>query len=303
MSAYSADYERLLALTETRLAAMLPEIDSRARTLDDAMRYTLLAPGKRLRPVLLLLSCEFLGGDAEEALPYACAIEFIHNYSLIHDDLPAMDDDDLRRGNPTNHKVFGEGIAVLAGDGLLSSAFECIACDLYNSSGDPGRMRRHACAALQIAVACGASGMIAGQAADLEAENREVSAELLDFIHKNKTAAMIRAAVTAGACLAGAPEDAITRMSAFGESLGLAFQIVDDLLDAEGDAAETGKEAGMDAERGKATWPALHGAEASRERVRALTAAAEEALTGCPGDDGKRESLLELARSLETRVK
>ncbi|MCL2492978.1 MAG: polyprenyl synthetase family protein [Clostridiales bacterium] len=299
----SAQIEDFRALTEAHLAAMLPKVDGRARTLEDAMRYTLSAPGKRLRPVLLLLSCDFLGGDVSEALPFACAIEYVHTYSLIHDDLPAMDDDDLRRGVPTNHKVFGEGIAILAGDGLLSAAFERIAEDLAESLGDPERLRRHIRAGARIAAACGCRGMVAGQIADMEAEGQTVSVELLDFIHRNKTAALFRAAAAAGACLAGASEDAVSWLSLYGESLGLAFQIMDDLLDAEGDAAEMGKAAGMDAKLRKATWPALYGADASREQVRALTARAKDALLECPGNDGARESLLELAQSLEKRIK
>ncbi|MCL1963562.1 MAG: polyprenyl synthetase family protein, partial [Firmicutes bacterium] len=213
-----------------------------------AMRYSLLAGGKRLRPVLLLAACEMGGGDLEAAMPFACGLEMIHAYSLIHDDLPAMDNDDLRRGKPTNHKVFGEGMAVLAGDGLLSLAFAV----MLDAAETPAAVD----AARQIARAAGVAGMVGGQCADIAcgAEKRGGADELM-YIHRHKTAGLFTGGVCAGLTLAGAQPILLEAGAAYAAALGLAFQIRDDLLDIEGNAAVLGKATGMDASAGKLTWP------------------------------------------------
>ena len=294
-------------MVESNLAGLLPDAGMGSSTLLDAMSYTLRAPGKRIRPVLLLLACKAVCGNEKDAIPYACAIEFIHNYSLIHDDLPAMDDDDLRRGEPTNHKVFGEAMAILAGDGLLSAAFELMHKDYLLHMDDVAALKRRLRAGGAIAAGCGCRGMVAGQAADIEAEGRAASPDLLDYIHVNKTAALFRAALEAGAWLGGAKQTTVHALATYGENLGLAFQIVDDILDMEGETAVIGKTAGKDAEAKKASYPAVHSLAASRERLFELTERAIEAvetLKGAAGTDGHYVSILaEAARSLALRVK
>lgn len=237
----------------------------------NAMQYSLFAGGKRLRPVLTLAAAEMLGSDAKAALPYACALEMIHTYSLIHDDLPAMDDDDTRRGKPTNHKVYGDGMAILAGDGLLNLAYEIMLEDALKQDNPTTCLK----AAHTIAVAAGIHGMIGGQTADLMNEGRlkqdEPSANTLAYIHQHKTGALLAAALTAGAYVAGATEKEAEAMKSAGFALGLAFQIQDDLLDLEGDEEEMGKPVGSDLKNEKLTYPVLYGVEASHEKVRALT--------------------------------
>lgn len=231
------------------------------RRLQEAMSYSLLAGGKRLRPLLVLLACEACGGDRIAALPAACALEMIHTYSLIHDDLPAMDDDDFRRGRPTNHKVYGEALAILAGDALLTLAFEVAGRDIQ-----PGHVAAACCA--DLAQAAGAVGMVGGQVADLEAELRH-SATLaeLEAIHRRKTGRLLCSALTLGARVAQASEAALTRLREYGLAIGLAFQIVDDLLDIRGDADKIGKGVQKDAALGKLTYPALLGEAASETRA------------------------------------
>ena len=300
----SEEIDRLRELTESHLAGLLPDVDPKSETLLEAMRYTLGAPGKRIRPALLFLACRAARGAERDAIPYACAVEFIHNYSLIHDDLPAMDDDDIRRGKPANHKVFGEGMAILAGDGLLSAAFELMHKDYLLYMDDAAALKRRLRAGEAIVKGCGCRGMVAGQAADIEAEGRAVSAGLLDYIHVNKTAALIRAAVEAGAWLGGAAPGTVRALSVYGENLGLVFQIVDDILDTEGETGDIGKTAGKDARDGKATYPALHGLEASRARLDELTERAVDAAAGTKGTDENTIGLLkEMAYSLARRVK
>ena len=243
--------------------------------LRDAMRYSLLSGGKRLRGVLLLAAAELAQAPAGEALRLACAGVMIHSYSLIHDDLPAMDDDDLRRGKPTNHKVYGEGMAVLAGDGLLSLAFEVM---LENGLRHPENAQRHLRAIGAIAEGAGVRGMVGGQCLDLAHDARRDPAELLEQIHLRKTGALLTAPVLAGLHLGGAEEWALQAGAAYGRALGLCFQIVDDLLDVEGDAGVLGKQTGMDAVRGKLTWPGLYGVEAAREEAVRLGKAAVAAL-------------------------
>ena len=228
--------------------------------LRSAMAYSLLLPGKRLRPVLLLASYALLREDWQKALPFACALEMIHTYSLIHDDLPAMDDDDFRRGKPTSHRVFGENVAILAGDGLLNMAYETMLSAPISTE-----KPLQALAAMKvIAERAGVRGMIAGQTLDVKLEGSQPRAEMVAYIHRHKTADLIAAPVLAGLLLAGADGEQLRFGQAYGENLGLAFQMVDDLLDITGDAQAMGKQTGMDAARGKMTWPAACGIEQTR---------------------------------------
>lgn len=267
----NADYKRYLELVEMHLVDILPDVDPKSLTIYEAMKYSLVAGGKRLRPCLVMAACEFAGGNVQTALPYACAIEYVHTYSLIHDDLPCMDDDDYRRGRLTNHKVYGEDMATLAGDGLLTTAFEAMSKDMFLYFDNETELKRRIKAMYEIAKGAGCGGMLAGQVADVENEGKSGSAEMLDYIHINKTAAMIIAAVRAGAHLGGASDKILQDLTVYGEDLGLAFQIVDDILDIVGDAEEMGKETGMDEKRGKLTYPSIYGLDASYERVDELT--------------------------------
>ncbi|MBI2524666.1 MAG: polyprenyl synthetase family protein [Candidatus Rokubacteria bacterium] len=261
--------ERARAVDEA-LERFLPPESAPPETLHRAMRYSVFAGGKRLRPVLVIAGAEAVGGGMDDVMPTACAMELIHTYSLVHDDLPAMDDDDVRRGRPTSHKVFGEAMAILAGDALLTRAFRLVAENVR--PGMDGRVLRDVLA--EIADAAGSDGMVGGQVADLEAEGRLVTPEALDGIHLRKTAALIRASIRAGAALCGATAAQMQALATAGTSLGLAFQIVDDLLDVTGTTTELGKTAGKDQAQRKATYPALHGLEASRARAEALMAEA-----------------------------
>jgi len=264
------------------------------------MTYSLKAGGKKLRSVLLLAACEFCGGDEKTALPYACAIEYIHTYSLIHDDLPAMDNDDLRRGIPTNHKVFGDAIAVLAGDGLLTSAFEAMNKDLLLYFDNMELLKRRVRAVYEISKGAGCRGMIAGQVADIEAENKQCTKEILDYIHLNKTAALIKAAVRAGAYLGGTDVKTLEDLDEYAENIGLAFQIVDDILDVSGDEGQLGKKIGSDLTNQKATYPCRYGLEESREKARELTENAKKAME--PYYDNA-EFFIKLADDLADRIK
>lgn len=265
------EYLEYKALIEEHLLDFLPEIDPKSEVLHEAMRYSLTAGGKRIRPALLLAACEFSGGDIRSALPYACALEYIHTYSLIHDDLPAMDDDELRRGQPTNHIVFGEAQAILAGDGLLSSAFEAMSKDMLLYFDDADNLKKRVRACYEIAKGSGCRGMVAGQVADIEAEGKQCSKEMLDYIHVNKTAALIICAVKAGAHLGGADPEMQKNLSDYAENLGLAFQIEDDILDILGKEEEMGKKAGVDSNKHKSTYPALYGLDESKKRLQQLT--------------------------------
>jgi len=240
--------------------------------LREACRYSLLGPGKRLRPVLCLMACETLGGDRRLAIPFAIALEMIHCYSLIHDDLPAMDDDDLRRGRPTSHVQFDEATAILAGDAL-----QCLAFETLLRAELPSERLIEACRLLS--QAAGAEGMVAGQMDDLWAEKHGGDAALLASIHARKTGAMIRASVELGVVAAGGTTKDQDIMAAYGESIGIAFQIADDLLDVESSLENTGKRTGKDQERGKLTYPAIHGIAASREKAERFVAQAEEVLS------------------------
>ena len=285
---YNEQYSRYVGMVEETLEKLLPATcaarpDSEGvipAHLCETMRYSLLAGGKRVRPVLLLAACDMLGGDIAQAQTHAGALEMIHTYSLIHDDLPGMDDDDYRRGRLTNHKVYGVGHAILAGDGLLNYAYECM---LRSSLAYPANMEGHVRAASAIAGRAGVCGMIAGQSIDLLSEHAEPDADTLAYIHAHKTADLLTAPLLAAAYISGADDEHIAALSRFGACVGLAFQIDDDLLDVEGDAALMGKQTGMDAQRGKMTWPALFGVEESRRRSAQLWQEAEEALA-CFGE-------------------
>ena len=263
-------------------------------TLIEAMRYSALNGGKRLRPILTLEFCRVCGGDIEQALPFACALEMIHTYSLIHDDLPCMDNDDLRHGKPTNHKVFGEGMAVLAGDALLTYAFEIASCD--NAGLDPKIALRAVTALAQEAGCC---GMIGGQAMDLEAVNGglpdEQTVEMIDL----KTGALIHAAARMGCIVGGATKEQMRAALVYAERVGLAFQIQDDILDIEGDEAVFGKPIGSDEKSGKATFPVIFGMEPCKKMVRDLTEEAKQ--MACVFPDS--EFLVALAEYLATREK
>lgn len=264
------EYNRLKAMIDEHILDFLPEVDHKSITLSQSMKYSLTAGGKRLRPVLVLAACDFCGSDMKMALPFACAIEYIHTYSLIHDDLPAMDDDDLRRGVLTNHKVFGEAMAVLAGDGLLNSAFEVMQKDMLLYFDDMDNLKRRLKACYEIARCAGIRGMVAGQVADMEAENKQCSKEMMDYIHINKTAALITGAVLAGAHLGGGDEEKRSDLSNWAEDMGLAFQIVDDILDVCGEEAEIGKKTGVDKKQNKSTYPSIYGLENSKNHALGL---------------------------------
>ena len=257
--------------------------------LRSAMRYSLLLPGKRLRPCLLLAAYHLLREDWQTVLPFACALEMIHTYSLVHDDLPAMDDDALRRGKPTNHRVYGEDIAILAGDGLLNMAYETM-LDAPFTQEHPAQAVR---AMREIAYRAGVRGMVAGQTLDVKLEGREPSVESVRYIHLHKTADLLTAPVVAGLMLADATEEQLQAARVYGRGLGIAFQIEDDLLDLEGDVQALGKETGMDAQRGKMTWPSVRGVEQAR---RDAGAAVEEAVDAIRLFGPRGEKLSKLAR-------
>ena len=271
-------YDEYKKIIDEHLMDFIPNIDTKSISLYESMKYSLTAGGKRLRPVLLLASCEFAGGDIYEAVPYACAIEYIHTYSLIHDDLPAMDNDDMRRGLPTNHKVYGEALAILAGDGLLTSAFEAINKDMMLYFDSNEKMTRRIKAAYEIAKGAGCRGMIAGQVSDIEGEDITYSNEMLGYIHINKTAALIKSAVKAGLYLGKPSGTMLSDMEKYAENLGLAYQIADDILDEVGDPIELGKATGSDKKKHKNTYTSVNGVEASVLRLQQLTENAVKAI-------------------------
>jgi geranylgeranyl diphosphate synthase type II len=260
------------AIVDRALDRFLPQAAVKPPTIHKAMRYSLFAGGKRLRPVLCLAAAEACGGAFEPALPAACAVECIHTYSLIHDDLPCMDNDDFRRGRPTSHKVFGEGVAVLAGDALLTVAFEIL-------TAAKGTARYPVAVLLkELAHAAGSLQLIAGQVADLEGEGQKLSLRELRFIHEAKTAALLTASIRLGGMSANATPARLEALTAFGKNLGLAFQVIDDILDVTQTSEKLGKSAGKDVAAQKATYPALLGLEKSRKEAQRLTAASLSAL-------------------------
>ena len=271
----------------------LPKASTKPSTLHKAMRYSLFAGGKRLRPILCLAAAEACDGKIENALPFACALECIHTYSLVHDDLPSMDNDDFRRGRPTCHKVFGDGIAILAGDALLTIAFEIV------SSARPAPRYNMSILLREVAVAAGSQKLIAGQVADLEAEGRNVKRDELRFIHENKTAAILKTSVRLGAMSANADAKKLRAITQFGHGLGLAFQVIDDILDLTQTSEILGKSAGKDIAARKATYPAVIGLEKSRAEARRLTRQAHDALSVFAGS--KAQALHALANYLLER--
>jgi geranylgeranyl diphosphate synthase type II len=264
----SAQQARVESALDQSIAVVYPE------KIYEAMRYSLMAGGKRLRPILCLATCELLGGNAAMAMPTACALEMIHTMSLIHDDLPAMDNDDYRRGKLTNHKVYGEDIAILAGDGLLAYAFEFIA---VQTQGVPAEQVLQVISRLGRAV--GAAGLVGGQVVDLESEGKvDVALETLDFIHRHKTGALLEASVVCGAVLAGASEANVQRLSSYAQDIGLAFQIVDDVLDITATQEELGKSVGKDLQAQKVTYPSIWGIEESKRQAEQRVAHAKAQL-------------------------
>ena len=264
------------AMVERALAGAVAEPGGPASRLLEAMRYSLLAGGKRLRPVLALAACEAVGGKLEAAMAFACAIEMIHTYSLIHDDLPCMDDDDLRRGRPTNHKIYGEAIATLAGDALLTDAFGLL---VTAASADAPPAAVLATVA-ELAQAAGSAGMVAGQAIDLLGEGSTMTIGELEYLHRRKTGALFIAAVRGGARLGGAGEAQLEALEAYARALGLAFQVIDDILDVEASTEQMGKRTAKDAANGKNTYPGLIGLDKSWQLARDLERRAQHALDG-----------------------
>lgn len=279
-------------MVDAALDAALPPARTKPSTIHKAMRYSLFAGGKRLRPILCIAAAEAVGGTAHAALPAACAVECIHTYSLIHDDLPCMDDDDLRRGKPTSHKVFGEGIAVLAGDALLTHAFAVLA--------QAKAAKRYPLSALvaELATASGSLHLIAGQVADLEGEGKPTSPAQLRFIHESKTAALLTASVRLGAMSANAKPSDLEQLTTFARALGLAFQVIDDILDVTQTSEKLGKSAGKDVAAQKATYPAVLGMAKAQKEAARLTEISLSALKPL----GKRAATLDaIARHLLTR--
>lgn len=289
-------------LVEAALDRYLPKAEEPPGRLHEAMRYSVLAPGKRLRPILVLASAEAASGNPNSVLPTACAMECIHAFSLIHDDLPCMDDDDTRRGRPTSHIVFGEANALLAGDALLAFAFELIASNA-TLLGDQDRSGGSASARVVEAMrlvsrASGTWGMVGGQVADMEAEGQDVTPEALRYIHSHKTGALIEASCVVGAVLVGGDAPTIDRLREYGRHVGLAFQIADDILDVVGDAKRIGKPVGSDERQHKATYPRLFGIPESRRRA---SEASEKAVHALASMDERAEPLRDLARYVVER--
>ena len=273
----------IATLVDGALDHFLPDEERMPQSLHKAMRYSIFAGGKRIRPVLMMAAADAVGGNRDNVIPAACAMEMIHTYSLIHDDLPAMDDDDFRRGNPTNHKVFGEANAILAGDALLTEAFVLLASDSRGGAIDAEVRRRviHI-----IARAAGCAGMVGGQVVDMESEGKEIDLPTLEYIHIHKTGALIKASIEVGALLGGADDRTFAKLSRYGELAGLAFQIADDILDVTADQEELGKDVGSDEARGKATYVSLLGLRQARERADELRDMALDTLAEL-GDDAE----------------
>lgn len=283
-------------IVDEALERHLPRESELPVSVHRSMRYSIFAGGKRIRPVLMLASCEAVGGTPDLALPAACAMEMIHTYSLIHDDLPAMDDDDFRRGRPTNHKVFGEAIAILAGDALLTEAFILMSSPEYAAKVGASRLLP---VIHEIGFCAGSRGMVGGQVVDMESEGqKDIDLATVQYIHTHKTGALMKASVKAGAILGGAEGDALAAMTRYGEAIGLAFQIADDILDIEGTTEQIGKDAGSDQARGKATYPAVMGLADSKRRAQELVEIALESLA--PFGE-KAEPLREIARYIVSR--
>lgn len=279
---------------EKLLKEYMPEEKGYQKTIFEAMNYSLKAGGKRLRPILTLEACRIVGGNEEDAIPFAIAIEMIHTYSLIHDDLPALDDDDLRRGRPTNHKVYGDAMAILAGDGLLNYAFEI----MLSSSIGKENPAKYLNAINEIAKSSGVYGMIGGQVVDIESEDKKIEMEKLDFIHLNKTAAIIVGCMRAGAIIGDATEEQLENITKYATNIGLSFQIADDILDITGDESKLGKKVGSDIDNNKSTYPSLIGLEKSKEIANDLINEAKTRISNIKGDT---EFLNDLAEYIVAR--
>ena len=279
------------------LDRLLPGENEFPQKLHKAMRYSVFAGGKRIRPVLVMASAETFGGLTDSIIDIACAVELIHTYSLIHDDLPAIDNDDMRRGMPTCHKVFGEALAILAGDALLASAFDVMA----NTHASTDEERLLLLKTIQeIARAAGSTGMVGGQVLDIESEGKDVAFPVLEYIHIHKTGELILASIRAGAIMKNAGDKELEAMTRYGEAIGLAFQIADDILDVEGNKEDTGKNVGGDAKKEKVTYPSILGIEESKKRARELT---DIALASVEGFGKKAEPLKEIAKYIVARRK
>jgi geranylgeranyl diphosphate synthase type II len=295
LKAYLAEKRRCV---DEALERFFPASSGLEKTVVEAARYSLFAGGKRLRPILCLAAADVAEGSPEAVMPAACALEMVHTYSLIHDDLPAMDNDDFRRGRPTNHRVYGEAVAILAGDLLLTEAFGLLAFPQGKQTHTVPAERRLQAVAI-LARASGAQGMIGGQVIDLESESRDVDLATVEYMHIRKTGALICASLEMGSVLAGAPPDTVEALARYGRHLGLAFQITDDLLDVEGDPQLMGKSAGSDAAKNKKTYPALLGVARTKEIARDHVEQAVEALDGF---DSKADPLRAIARYLLVRT-
>jgi geranylgeranyl diphosphate synthase type II len=282
-------------LVEKALEKFMPKPSGLAGDVIRAMNYTLFAGGKRIRPILCIAGAEAVGGSADDVLPVACAIELIHSYSLIHDDLPVMDNDDFRRGKPTSHKVFGEAVALLAGDGLLTLAFNLMARYGLEKGVEKKALLR---VIDLIASAAGYEGMVGGQMADITYEGKDLDPTVVEYIHTHKTGALIAASVTAGSILAGGSEEEVRSINRYGGQIGLAFQIADDILNIEGNGNVMGKREGSDKERGKITYPSVFGITESKNIQNELIDHALEALNGF---DERSEPLRDLARYIINR--
>lgn len=291
LGAYLKDRQKIV---EEALRRYLPDEDSVPQELHAAVHYSVFAGGKRIRPILCLAAAEACGGDMAPAMPVACALELIHTYSLIHDDLPAMDNDDFRRGKPTSHKVFGEAVAILAGDALLTEAFVL----LSRAEKVRHAAERRLAVIQQIASAAGIAGMVGGQALDIRAGKNDLDYAGLIEIYRRKTGALIMAAVKSGAILAGASDDKIQALGVYGSHIGIAFQIADDILNVEGDSNLMGKKTGSDAALGKVTYPALLGLEAARGK---LAEHIETAIVGIAAFDSRALPLRVIARYIMER--
>jgi len=275
---------------DSAVCEYLPEETSYPESIHRSMLYSVLAGGKRLRPILLIASAESVGGKRQDVLPFAIAAEYIHTYTLIHDDLPALDNDDLRRGKPTNHKVFGEAIAILAGDALLTQAFHLMTHSTLMSSVSSENLLK---AAHDMTCALGTAGMIGGQVVDIESESKQVDAKTLEYIHVYKTGRLIKACIRAGAILSQANTDQLEALSNYGEQIGLAFQIVDDILDITADESLLGKDIGSDVDKGKATYPALYGLDESKKKAEKLV---EDGIACLDIFDDRADPLREIGR-------
>jgi geranylgeranyl diphosphate synthase type II len=286
---YAAEVRREVGEALDRLTQFGPDCPAHLR---EAIRHSLLAPGKRLRPMLVLMASEACGYERQRAMPAACAVEMVHTYSLVHDDLPAMDDDDVRRGRPSCHAAFGEATAILAGDALLATAFEVLARDV-----SPAETAARCCA--ELGRAAGATALVGGQADDLAAENRSLGIQELEHIHRRKTGALFRVSLRLGGIVSGASEEELAALDDYGTKLGLAFQIVDDLLDLQGDAAAMGKRTGKDGSRGKLTFPGMLGVEESSRRAEQLI---DDACLAVAGFGSRGQQLVALARYILKRT-